>query len=83
MKASTIRKIIAAIMVMSLFIVALIIPANAEDAATEKVHVLESKDLAAIAQGAKADGDTEKGVGEELPVGLLHASGNKGNIGAA
>ena len=61
MKTSTIRKIIAAIMIMSLFIVALIIPANADDSATEITHVLDATaDLTAMAAGAKADGDTEK-----------------------
>ena len=61
MKTSTIRKIIAAIMVMSLFIVALVIPANADDSATEITHVLDTTaDLTAMAAGAKADGDTEK-----------------------
>ena len=61
MKTSTIRKIIAAIMVMSLFVVALIIPVNADDSATEITHVLDTTaDLAEMAAGAKADGDTEK-----------------------
>ena len=61
MKASTIRKIIAAIMVMSLFIVAMLIPTSAEEAATEKVHVLDaSTDLTEFAAGSKADGEAEK-----------------------
>ena len=60
MKKSTIRKILAAMVVMTLFVVALIIPTSAEEP-TEKVYVLDATaDLAAFSQGAKADGDAEK-----------------------
>ena len=60
MKKSTIRKILAAMVVMTLFIVALVIPTSADEP-TEKVYVLDvSQDLTAFAQGEKADGDAEK-----------------------
>ena len=60
MKTSTIRKIIAAMMVMSLLTVALIIPSSADALPTEIKHTLDaSTDLAPFEQGAKADGDTE------------------------
>ena len=60
MKKSTIRKILAAMVVMTLFIVALVIPTSADEP-TEKVYVLDATaDLAAFSQGAKADGDAEK-----------------------
>ena len=45
--------------VMTLFVVALIIPTSAEEP-TEKVYVLNASDLTAMGAGAKADGDTEK-----------------------
>ena len=59
MKKLTFRKIIAAVMLVAIVAVALIVPSFADD--TEIVHTLDvSTDLAAMAQGAKADGDAEK-----------------------
>ena len=59
MKKVTLRKIIAAVMLISIVAVALIIPSFADD--EEIVHTLDvSTDLAEMAQGAKADGDVEK-----------------------
>ena len=62
MKVSNIRKIIATVMVMVLMItsiVATVVPGSAAE--STKTYVLDTTaDLAALAQGAKADGDTEK-----------------------
>ena len=60
MKKSTIRKILAAMVVMTLFIVALVIPTSADEP-TEKVYVLDTTaDLTAMAAGTKAVGDADK-----------------------
>ena len=59
MKISTLRKIIATVIVLSTLLVALVIPASAAD--QTKTYVLDTTaDLAAMAAGDKADGDTEK-----------------------
>ena len=58
MKISTLRKIIATVMVLSTLLVAMVIPASAAD--QTKSYVLDATaDLTAMAAGAKADGDTE------------------------
>ena len=59
MKKSTLRKILATVTVMTLLmttlIVGLVVPAGAE----ELVYSFTADDLTPIAQGEKADGDSE------------------------
>ena len=68
MKTSNIRKIIATILVMILTvtaIVAMVVPGSAAESTT--TYTLDATaDLAAMAQGAKADGDAEKAGTEEF-----------------
>ena len=64
MKKSTLRKILATVIVMMLlvstFIAGLVVPAGAEEGGEEITHVLDATtDIAGFAQGDKADGDVE------------------------